>query len=214
MVKFLNRQHAGQVLAELLLAYRVKKNIIVLALPRGGVPVAYEVATKLKAPLDVFIVRKLGAPTQPELAIGAIAQGDIIFLDENLIKQLGLTKSTIEAVIAKEKIELVRREKIYRPDKSLLSLKNHTIILVDDGIATGATMYAALQALRLYLPQEIIVAIPVADQATCNKMLVLADQIICSYYPATLESVGQWYEDFNQTSDEEVLKFLKLASQN
>jgi putative phosphoribosyl transferase len=209
MDKFTNRREAGKTLAELLKNYAHKKDVIVLALPRGGVPVAYEIANALSVPLDVFIVRKLGVPGHEELAMGAIATGGTIIFNQDIIHQLNLTKNQIDQVIHSEQQELKRRNLKYRDDKPFPDLAGKTIILVDDGIATGATMRAAIQALHQKKPASIIVAVPVAEISTCKEMTSLVDNIICPLRPASFFAVGAWYENFSQTEDEEVYELLR-----
>lgn len=209
MEKFLDRHHAGQALAKELQAYRHQKDVIVLALPRGGVPVAYEIAKSLACPLDVFIVRKLGVPGHEELAMGAIASHDTIVFNQDIVHALMISSDLIEQVIATEKIELNRRELAYRGNKAPLQLKNKTIILVDDGIATGATMRAAITALRKLAPAKIIVAIPVASPESVEEMSILVDKIVCLLKPYDLGAVGFWYNDFTQTTDDEVFQLLR-----
>lgn len=211
MEKYQNRQEAGKVLANDLARYSHRNDVQVLALPRGGVPVAYEIAMALHVPLDVFIVRKLGVPSHPELALGAIAMGDVNVFNEDIIRDNAITQNEIQAVIAKEKTELARRSLAYRGNHIFPSLKDRTIILVDDGIATGATLRAAIVALRKLHPANLIVAVPVAEKTLCVEMASLADQFICPLQPACLDAVGIWYDDFSQTEDEEVYQLLKEA---
>jgi predicted phosphoribosyltransferase len=208
MKSFIDRYEAGKILAHELQEYKNKSNIIVLALPRGGVPVAYEVAKSLSAPLDVFIVRKLGVPGHEELAMGAIAmEGTVVFNDE-IVNTINIPKTAIDQVIKTENEELKRREITYRGNRPFPELRNKTIILVDDGIATGATMRAAVQAIRKHKPASIIIAVPVSAISTCDEMKQIADQVICPLKPEIFYSVGQWYQDFSQTSDEEVYELL------
>lgn len=208
MEKFLNRYEAGKILAEALKFYKKKSDVIILALPRGGVPVAYEIAKELMVPLDVFIVRKLGVPGHEELAMGALATGGMIVFNDDILRELHIPKNAIEQVIQSEQIELKRRERKYRSNQPLPKLTNKTIILVDDGIATGATMRAAIKALRQQKPANIIMAVPVAALSTCKEMEVLVDKIVCPLKPEHFSAVGVWYEDFSQTSDEEVAELL------
>lgn len=209
MDKYINRQQAGRILAHLLRNYAQNLNVIVLALPRGGVPVAYEIANELSVPLDVFIVRKLGVPWHEELAMGAIASGGTVVLNDELVQSLNLQQSAIDQVIKSEQIELLRREKAYRGTQPFPDLSGKIIILVDDGIATGATMQAAIQALRKHHPASIIVAVPVAADATCEALTQHVDLLICPLRPVNFYAVGLWYEDFSQTTDEEVVKLLR-----
>lgn len=212
MDKFVDRQDAGIVLAKHLKEYANQSNAIVLALPRGGVPVAYEIATALSIPLDVFIVRKLGLPGYEELAMGALAMGDTIIFNERLRDQLHIDQASIDAVVESEQKELVRREHLYRGNRPFPDLLGKTIILVDDGIATGSTMHAAIKALRKFKPASIIIAVPVAARDTCEEMSKLVDQIICPLKPINFHAVGLWYENFSQTSDSEVIELLNKAN--
>lgn len=211
MDKYENRQAAGKALAQALKAYHQKQDIIVLALPRGGVPVAFEVAKALHAPLDVFIVRKLGVPGNPELAMGAIASGHAIVFNEDIVRAMGVTKAEIQTVVAREQAELLRRETAYRDNRPAPVIEHKTVILVDDGIATGASMRVAIQALRQQLPTKIIVAVPVAEKSMCDEIETRADAVICLLRPTDLHAVGVWYQDFSQTEDDEVRTLLKKA---
>lgn len=197
-------------LAEKLDKYK-GSDAIVLALPRGGVPVAYEVSTALKLPLDVFIVRKLGAPGNPELAMGAIVQGGVIVLNDDVIEGLRINESSIMKVSESERNELSRRELLYRKDAQPQIIKEKTIIIIDDGLATGASMKAAVKALRKMGASRIIVSIPVAPRSSCEELLEEADEVICYSTPDYFSSVGEWYEDFTQTTDEEVRLLLEKA---
>lgn len=208
MQRYQNRTQAGKILAEALKAYAKQKTVLVLALPRGGVPVAYEVAQALQVPLDLLIVRKLGMPQHVELAMGAIAPQNIQFLNHEMIHAYHITKETLQTVIAKEREELKRREQVYREGRPFPAIEGKTIILIDDGIATGATMTAAIQALRTLKAEKIIVAVPVADQSIVEQFTRLADDFICPLQPMQLNAVGCWYEDFTQTEDEEVRRLL------
>lgn len=212
--RFRDRRHAGQVLAQKLAAYEPyanKNNLLVLALPRGGVPVGFEVSRALRAPLDVFLVRKLGIPGHEELAMGAIAPGGTQLLNQEIIDGLGVTRSALEAVIRKEQIELERREKLYRGGSGRISVMDRVAMLVDDGLATGSTMRAAVAALRQYHPGRIVVAVPIAPLATCEELHEVADDVVCAVTPEPFYSVGLWYEDFSQTTDDEVRELLQLA---
>ncbi|WP_165225700.1 phosphoribosyltransferase [Aquisphaera insulae] len=206
---FANRAEAGRVLAEGLTAYAGRADAIVLALPRGGVPVAFEVAQALRLPLDVFLVRKLGVPDQEELAMGAVASGDVLVINDELVRSLRVPRDEVEAVILRERQELHRREQVYRAGRPSPDLKAKTVILVDDGLATGSTMRAAVRALRGLGPARIVVAVPTAAPATCEEIRLLADQCVCSITPEPFRAVGLWYDDFSQTSDEEVCDLLK-----
>ncbi len=179
-----------------------------LALPRGGVPVAFEVARELRLPLDVFLVRKLGAPGQEELAMGAIATGGVSVLNREVVRSLGISEAEIAAAVAKETRELERREREYRGDSAPLAAAGRTLILIDDGLATGSTMRAAIAALRRQGAAKIVVAVPVAPPETCAQLAREVDEIVCLETPAAFESVGDWYEDFRQTSDAEVRQLL------
>jgi putative phosphoribosyl transferase len=211
MEKYLNREEAGKILAAALKAYANKADVIVLALPRGGVPIGYEIASKLSVPLNAFIVRKLGVPGHVELAMGAIASGGSIVLNEELIAALHISESSLEQVIKAEKEELLRRELLYGVNDTVPEIKDKTVLLVDDGIATGATMKAAILAVRQQQPAKIIVAVPVAAMDTCKEMMKLADKLVCPLKPIDFYAVGLWYENFSQTSDEEVCELLKKA---
>jgi predicted phosphoribosyltransferase len=186
-------------------------NVIVLALPRGGVPVAYEIARELKAPLDIFIVRKLGVPIYEELAMGAIASGGVRVLNEEVIHSLGITPEMIAAVVEEQEGELQRREHEYRRNREPVNVTGRVAILVDDGLATGASMRAAVQALRKRNPKRIIVAVPVGAAETCDKFENEVDEVVCGKRPQNLNAVGAWYEDFTQTTDEEVRELLDQA---
>lgn len=212
MDKYTNRTEAGQTLAKELRVYANRDDVIVLALPRGGVPVGYEVAKALHVPLDIFIVRKLGVPGHEELAMGAIAMGDTVVFNQDIIIDLGISQTAIDQVIQAESAELKRRETAYRGDKPFPALKNKTIILVDDGIATGATMRVAIKALRQLQPAAIIAAVPVADKTLSEHMAPLVDRLVCPLKPLQFYAVGAWYHDFSQTEDQEVHELLKKAS--
>lgn len=205
---FRDRRHAGRVLAQALAQHAHRSDVTVLALPRGGVPVAYEVAHALRAPLDVFIVRKLGVPGQQELAMGALAMGGVRVLNDDVIRSLGIGEATVEAVTRSEQLELERRVREYRGDRPLPELHGRTALLVDDGLATGATMLAAVKALRLQQPSRIVVAVPTAAAETCAQMRSEADEVVCATTPRPFRGVGQWYLDFSQTSDNEVRELL------
>ena len=213
MDRYLNRESAGKILAQELDVYAKNPNTIVLALPRGGVPVAYEIAKALQAPLDVFVVRKLGVPGHEELAMGAIAMGGISILNENIIRDLQISPEAIKRVSQAEQKELERRVQAYRGKLPFPELKNRIVILVDDGIATGATIRAAVAALKKIGPAKLIVAVPVAEKSMCEKLTLLADQLLCPLCPLYFNAVGAWYDDFGQTSDEEVCSLLKKAKQ-
>jgi predicted phosphoribosyltransferase len=210
---FSDRREAGRELARLLPAALRSTDVVVLALPRGGVPVAYEIATALSAPLDVFLVRKLGTPGHPELAMGAIASGGIRVLNDEVVGHLNIPPHLIEAVAQREHAELQRREAAYRHGRPVPALSNRTVILVDDGLATGSTMKAAVEAVRHEHPARVIVAVPVGAPETCRALAASADEVICARMPTPFSAVGQWYRDFTQTTDEEVLALLSASRQ-
>jgi putative phosphoribosyl transferase len=206
--RFRDRTEAGRVLAERLREYADGDDVVVLALPRGGVPVAHEVAKALDAPLSVVVARKLGVPGYPELAMGAIASGGSVVLDEGLVGRLGVSRQQLQQVVIDEAGEVARREELYRGGRELPDLEGKTVILVDDGLATGATMRAAALALRELNPAKIVVAVPVAAEETCRQFEDVADDVVCAVTPRPFYAVGQWYEDFDQTTDEEVRDLL------
>ena len=210
---FPNRAEAGRLLAAKLENYLDRSDVVVLGLPRGGVPVAYEVAQRLGAPLDVFVVRKLGVPGFEELAAGAIASGGVRVLNEDVVRALPNADQLIESVTEKETVELERREQTYRDGRPAPELRDRAVILVDDGLATGATMRAAVAALRQRGVAKIVVAAPVGAPDTCRELEQEADEIICAITPEFFQAVGQYYEDFSQTSDEEVRELLSRAAQ-
>lgn len=206
---FKNRMDAGKFLASKLSEYANRADVIVLGLPRGGVPVAYEVARKLHAPLDVFLVRKLGVPGHEELAMGAIAGGGVRVLNHDVLSQLGIPEDIIELVVASEQRELARREREYRGDQPPLDLRGRTVIVVDDGMATGSSMRAAVQALRQKQPQRIIVAVPVGAREICESFHDEVDTVaVCAVTPEPFTAVGLWYADFSQTTDDEVRELI------
>ena len=210
---FPNRAEAGRLLAEKLENYVDRSDVVVLGLPRGGVPVAYEVAQRLGAPLDVFVVRKLGVPGFEELAAGAIASGGVRVLNEDVVRALPNADQLIESVTEKETVELERREQTYRDGRPAPELRDRVVILVDDGLATGATMRAAVAALRQRGVAKIVVAAPVGAPDTCRELEQEADETICAITPEFFQAVGQYYEDFSQTNDEEVRELLSRATQ-
>ena len=210
--RFRDRAEAGRRLAGLLPQYAARDDVIVLALPRGGVPVAYEIARALGAPLDVFLVRKLGVPGHAELAMGAIASGGTRVLNEEIVAGLGISPELIDAVAARESVELSRRERAYRGDRPPIDVRNRIVILIDDGLATGATMRAAAAGLRRAGPREIVVAVPLASRETCEAFRAEVDVVVCASTPEPFYAVGLWYEDFAQTTDAEVRDLLARAS--
>ena len=209
MARFRDRRDAGQKLAQELLHYANRSDVIVLALPRGGVPVAYEVALALNVPLDIFIVRKLGLPGHEELAIGAIASGGVRVLNHDIVRMLHIPDEMIEQVAQRELKELQRREQQYRGDRPAPEVRDRIVILIDDGLATGASMRAAVAGLRAQNPKRIVVAVPVAAPETCEAFEVEVDEIVCASTPEPFFGVGRWYEDFSQTTDEGVRLFLQ-----
>jgi putative phosphoribosyl transferase len=209
---FHDRTDAGRRLGSALAHYAHRRDVAVLALPRGGVPVAYEVALLLQAPLDIFIVRKLGVPSEPELAMGAVASGGVRVLNQDVVHALEISEQTIERVADRELEEIERRERIYREGRPAPSLAGKIAVLVDDGLATGSTMRAAARALKLQQPTKIVVAVPVAAPATCAEIGREVDEIVCLATPEPFYAVGQWYQDFAQTTDEEVQELLQRAA--
>ena len=206
-----DRIEAGERLASRLADYADRADVLVLALPRGGVPVAFEVAEALRAPLDIFLVRKLGVPGHEELAMGAIATGGVRVLNEGVVDYLRIPGEVIDAVAADELRELERRERAYRGDRPAPDVRGKTVILVDDGLATGSTMRAAAAALRRQQPARIVVAVPVSAPQTCDEYRMGVDEIICAVTPESFQAVGLWYKDFSQTTDEEVRDLLARA---
>src|SRR3954471_994073 len=211
MRRFRDRAEAGRLLAERLRQYAGRDDVPVLALPRGGVPVAYEVARALGVPLDVFLVRKLGVPGHEELAFGAIATGGVRLLNPDVVRGLGIPPHIIDRVTAIERAELERREREYRGDRPPPDVRGKTVILIDDGLATGASMRAAVAALRQEKPARIVVAVPIAAPTTCEEFEDEVDEVVCARTPEPFYAVGLWYEDFSQTSDEEVRGLLRRA---
>lgn len=208
--QFVDRRHAGQLLAARLKA--IGRDVVVLALPRGGIPVAYEVAVALDAPLSVFVVRKLGVPGHPELAMGAIASGGIRVLNDALIRDLRIPAAAIDAAVAEESQELARREREYASAEPMPTVRGRTVLLIDDGLATGATMRAAVLAIRQQHPSRVIVAVPVGAPETCDGLRLDADEVICLETPEPFSAVGLWYRRFEQTSDDEVRTLLDAAA--
>ncbi|MDQ3310253.1 MAG: phosphoribosyltransferase [Gemmatimonadota bacterium] len=210
--QFQDRVEAGQVLASELGAYVGQPNVLVLALPRGGVPVAFEVAQALHAPLDVFLVRKLGVPGHEELAMGAIASGGVRVLNRSVVDSLSIPDHVIAAVAVQEQRELERREHSYRGNRPDPEVRGRTVLLVDDGLATGATMRAAAAAIRAQEPRRLVVAVPVAARETCDEFRDEVDEVVCAITPEPFYAVGVWYRDFSQTTDEEVHELLERAA--
>jgi predicted phosphoribosyltransferase len=206
--RFRDRREAGRRLAARLAAYANRPDVRVLALPRGGVPVAYEVARALDAPLDVFVVRKLGVPGHPELAMGAVATGGLRVLNESVVRALRIPERVIDAVAAEEQRELARRERLYRGERPPPDVRGRTVIVVDDGLATGATVNAAVEVLRGLKPARIVVAVPIAPPETCAALRAKVDEVVCAVTPEPFYAVGLWYEDFSPTTDEEVRDLL------
>jgi erythromycin esterase-like protein/predicted phosphoribosyltransferase len=211
-MRFHDRRDAGRQLADKLTAYAGRSDVIVLGLPRGGIPVAHEVATRLKAPLDVFLVRKLGVPGHPELAMGAIAEGGIEVLSRDLIRDLGIPRVLVEQVAVRERLELERRDTLYRGARRRAVVRDRTVVLVDDGLATGSTMEAAILALKQQHPARIVIAVPVGARETCDRLHRMADEVVCVSTPEPFNAVGLWYEEFSQTSDDEVKRLLAAGA--
>lgn len=205
---FRDRREAGRVLAEQLASYRGTDDLLVLGLARGGVPVGWEVASYLRAPLDVFLVRKLGVPQWQELAMGALATGGGVVLNDSLVRNLGISDEVLHAVIERETEELQRRERAYRGGRPSLDVTGKTVILVDDGIATGASMLAAIQAVRAADPAQVVVAVPVGPASACRQLAEEADEVVCVTTPPGFEAVGQVFADFHQVADDEVCRLL------
>lgn len=207
-MRFHDRREAGRRLAEKLSRYAKRSDVVVLGLPRGGIPVAHEVAATLEAPLDVFLVRKLGVPGHPELAMGAIAEGGIELLSRDLVRDLGIPPALIEQVAVRERLELERRDTLYRGARRRAMLRDRIVIVVDDGLATGSTMEAAILALKPQAPARIVVAVPVGSRETCNRLRRLADEVVFVSTPEPFHAVGLWYEDFSETTDDDVKRLL------
>ncbi len=212
--RYRNRQHAGHELADALSKYKDNINTIALGLPRGGVPVAAEVAQALNLPLDIVVVRKLGTPWHEEMAMGAIASGGVRILNEDLIQALNISQSEIKAVIEQEQQELQRRESAYRDDRPMPDLNDKTVILIDDGTATGSTMKAAIRGVKQHNPAQVVVALPVGSEEACKEIGQTVDELTCLMIPKNFGGVGAWYDRFNQTRDEEVRHLLQKANQS
>lgn len=208
---FRDRIEAGRLLAERLVSYRDRSDVVVLALPRGGVPIAHEVASALHVPFDVYVVRKLGVPGHEELAMGAIAPGGVRLINREVVDALGISPAVIESAAINEQIELDRREQVYRGTRAPLRLAEATVILVDDGLATGSTMRAAVMAVRQQQPARVVVAVPVGASTTCQELAREADEVVCLRTPEPFVAVGLWYIDFTQTSDRDVQQLLESS---
>ena len=206
-----DREEAGRILVEELAKYAGSRDLVVLGLPRGGVVVAYQVAKAFNVPLDVFLVRKLGVPGHEELAAGAIASGGVRVLNEDVIRSVGLSEARLDEIAAREQTVLQTRERLYRGHASPVDLTDKQVIVVDDGLATGATMRTAVAALKRLGPGRIIVAVPMAPVETCGMLAKEADEVVCAMTPSPFFSIGEWYENFGQTSDDEVVALLELA---
>ena len=209
---FTDRRHAGRVLASRLTKYAGRNDVIVLALPRGGVPVASEVASALSAPMDVFLVRKLGTPGHRELAMGAIASGGVRVVNEDVVRWYGISEAAIDRIAREEQEELERRERAYRDDRPAPDLTHKIVVLIDDGLATGSTMRAAVKAVRARHPARVVIAVPVGAPQTCAELAVSADEVICARMPEPFSAVGQWYLNFEQTDDAEVRELLQKST--
>jgi predicted phosphoribosyltransferase len=213
-MRYQDRTEAGRLLAERLAKYKNRPDVVILALPRGGVPVGFEVAQALNAPLDVFVVRKLGVPGQEELAMGAIASGGVLVLNQDIVQMLRIPDEMIEAAVVKETEELERRERLYRGDSPALDARGRVAILIDDGLATGSTMRAAAMALRRHLPSRIVVAAPVAAISTCDALSNEVDEVICAETPEPFHAISLWYRDFTQTTDDQVRELLAQSARS
>ncbi|MGH9256202.1 MAG: phosphoribosyltransferase [Vicinamibacterales bacterium] len=207
---FRNRSEAGRALGAQLRTYGGRNDVVVLALPRGGVPVAYEVARLLEAPLDLFLVRKLGTPGHKELAMGAIASGGVRVLNDDVVRWYGVTPEDVEMVAREEERELQRREMTYRDGRDMVPIEGRVAILIDDGLATGSTMRAAVKAVRQSRPSRVVVAVPVGARETCDELSAIADEVVCVRTPEPFSAVGEWYVDFDQTTDDEVRRLLHV----
>lgn len=210
--RYYDRTQAGRILASMLTRYANRRDVLILALPRGGVPVAYEVAKALHAPLDIFLVRKLGVPGHEELAMGAIATGGVRVINQDVVRTLYISPQVLDDVAFYEQQELERRERIYRDNRPVPVMRDQTVLLIDDGLATGATMRAAVQALRVQAPAKIVIAVPVAAYSTYRQFRTEVDEIICAQTPEIFYGVGWWYEDFSQTSDQQVRELLSRSA--
>jgi predicted phosphoribosyltransferase len=211
-VGFVDRREAGAVLADRLGQFAGRDDVVVLALPQGGVPVGYEVARAWGAALDVFVVRKLGLPGHPEVAMGAIASGGVRVLNDDVLESIAVSQAAIDAVTRTEQLELERRERAYRDGRPRVSIEGRVVVLVDDGLATGSTMRAAVLAVRRLRPARVVVAVPVGAQQACRDLREVADDVVCAFTPEPFSAVGLWYGDFSQTTDAEVRQFLAMAA--
>ena len=211
-MRFRDRTDAGRQLATRLAVFANRRDVVVLALPRGGLPVAAEVSRELNVPLDIFLVRKLGVPGHVELAMGAIASGGVRVLSQDLIDELGIPRSLVEEVARRERLELERRDRLYRGNRQMRALAGHTVLVIDDGLATGSTMEAAVSALRAHKPAHIVVAVPVGAPETCQRLAQMADEVVCVQMPVPFNAVGLWYERFDQVSDDEVIAVVSRQS--
>ena len=211
---FADRREAGRRLAVRLSSYAGMHDAVVLGLPRGGVPVAYEIAVALRLPLDVFLVRKLGVPGQPELAMGAIGSGDALYINHDVVSALRIPKDVVASVAERERTELLKRETLLRGDRARPQIERKTVILVDDGLATGASMHAAVTALRPQRPAKIAVAVPVAPMQSCDDLRLEADDVVCLLTPSSFYAVGSWYDDFRQVEDDDVRDLVNRAARN
>jgi putative phosphoribosyl transferase len=212
MMRFHDRTDAGRQLAAQLTGFAGRSDVVVLGLPRGGVPVANEVARRLDVPLDLFLVRKLGVPWCPELAMGAIAAGGVEVLNGDQIRDLGIPRALVEQVAASERLELERRDVLYRGGRPPPVVRDRTVLLVDDGLATGSTMHAAIVALRQLAPAHVVVAVPVGARETCEQLRRIADQVVCVSTPDPFDAVGRFYDEFSQTTDEDVIRLLAATA--
>jgi len=207
-MRFHDRIDAGRQLAAALTEYEGRPDVVVLGLPRGGVPVAHEVARQLHVALDVCLVRKLGVPGHVELAMGAIADGGVEVLSLDLIRDFGIPRQTVEQIAVRERLELERRDRVYRAGRQPASVNARIVLLIDDGLATGSTMEAAIRVLRTQAPAKVVVAVPVGPRETCERLRTIADQVVCLSMPEPFEAVGAWYEAFPQTTDDEIMRLL------
>lgn len=209
--RFVDRESAGRALAQKLQHYKGTPDLLIIGLPRGGVVVAFQVALALQAQLDAFIVRKLGAPYQPELAMGAVAEGGMLLLNDAVVNYLSVSKEFIEETAREQMVEVERRQKLYRGDRAMAKIAGRTVIVVDDGLATGATMKVAVRALKRKEPSKLVIAVPLGAASTCSELKNEADELICLMTPEPFFAVGSWYENFEQTTDQQVRELLQKA---